>query len=204
MTDYRWKVTEKEQALPKAPPPILTELQAGWLWIAATTIGLVMGMVFYTLTGGELLIGAIMIGLLTGWTQMLILTLQRARVGWLWVLNSLIAFVTWSMAVPVFGSINLLAGFALGVLLGFLQWLNLRRRVEHAARWIVANIAAWTIGLGVYVPVTQLSGTWLIGFAVAGLVAGAIVAVALLRLLRQPVFELSAAEGTPLKDDYQS
>jgi hypothetical protein len=202
MTDYRWKVTEKDQALPEAPPPILTELQAGWLWVAATTIGLVLGMVFYTLTGGELLVGAIMIGLLMGWTQMLILTLQRVRVGWLWILNSLIAFVTWSMAAPVFGSINLWAGFALGVLLGFLQWLNLRRRVEHALWWVAANIAAWTIGLGIYVPVTQLSGTWLIGFAVAGVVAGSIVAVALIRLLRKPVFEVPAE--TPLKDDYQS
>ena len=190
--------------MPKAPPPILTELQAGWLWVAATTIGLVLGMVFYTLIGGELLVGAIMIGLLMGWMQMLILALQRAPVGWLWILNSLIGFVTWSMAVPVFGSINLLAGFALGVLLGFLQWLNLRRRVEHALGWIAANIAAWTIGLGVYVPVTQVTGTWLIGFAVAGLVAGSIVAVALTRLLRKPVFELGVPAGTPLKDDYQS
>lgn len=202
MTDYRWKTTEKEQLLPKAPPPILTELQAGWLWVAATTIGLVVGMVFYTLTGGELLVGAIMIGLLMGWTQMLILTLQRAKVGWLWVLNSAIAWVTWSMAIPVFGAINWLAGFGLGVLAGFLHWLNLRRRVERAWWWVAANVVGWTIGLGLYLPVTQLAGTWLIGFAVSGVVAGSIIAVAVVGMLRKPVFEVPAE--TPLKDDYQS
>ena len=141
MTDYRWKVTEKEQLLPKAPPPILKEWQAGWLWVAATTIGLMLGMVFYTLTGGELLVGAIMIGVLMGWLQMLILMLQRIRVGWLWLLNSIIAWVTWSMAIPVFGSINVMAGFGLGVLVGILHWLNLRRRVERSLWWLAANVA---------------------------------------------------------------
>ncbi len=72
----------------------MKEWQAGWLWVAATTIGLVVGMVFYTLTGGELLVGAIMIGVLLGWLQMLILMLQRIRVGWLWLFNSIIAWVT--------------------------------------------------------------------------------------------------------------
>ncbi len=202
MTDYRWKVTEKEQVLPKVPPPILTELQAGWLWLAATTIGLVLGMVFYTLTGGELLVGAIMSGVLMGWLQMLILMLQRIRVGWLWLLNSLIAWVTWSMAIPVFGSINLMAGFGLGVLVGFLHWLNLRKRVERSLWWVAANVAGWTIGLGLYLPVTQLAGTWLIGFAVSGMVAGSIIAAAVVVMLRRPVFDMPA--DTPLKDDYQS
>lgn len=202
MSDYRWKVTEKEQVLPKSPPPILKEWQAGWLWAAATTIGLVLGMVFYTLIGGELLFSAIVIGVLLGWLQLLILTLQRVRVGWLWVLNSVIAWVTWSVSIPVFGAINLLAGFGLGVLVGFLHWLNLRRRVERALWWVAANVAGWTIGLGLYLPVTQWAGTWLIGFAVSGLAAGSIVALAVVAMLRKPVFELPAE--TPLKDDYQS
>ena len=118
------------------------------------------------------------------------------------MLNSLIAWVTWSMAIPVFGSINLLAGFGLGVLVGFLHWLNLRRRVERALWWIVANIAGWTIGLGLYLPVTQLTGTWLIGFTVSGVIAGSIVATVLVWLLRRPVFDVPAE--APLKDDYQS
>ena len=199
---YRWKTTEKEQILPQAPPPLLKEWQAGWLWVAATTIGLVVGMVFYTLTGGELLVGAIMIGVLLGWLQMLILMLQRIRVGWLWLFNSIIAWVTWSMAVPVFGAINLLAAFGLGVLVGFLHWLNLRKRVERGLWWVAANVVGWTIGLGLYLPVTQLAGTWLIGFAVSGVVAGSIIAVAVVVMLRRPVFDVPAE--TPLKDDYQS
>jgi hypothetical protein len=170
--------------------------------VAATTIGLVVGMVFYTLTGGELLVGAIMIGVLLGWLQMLILMLQRIRVGWQWLLNSIIAWVTWSMAIPVFGSINWMAGFGLGVLVGSLHWLNLRRRVERSLWWVAANVAGWTIGLGLYPPVTQLAGTWLIGFAVSGVVAGSIIAAAVVVMLRRPVFDVPAE--TPLKDDYQS
>ncbi len=68
---------------------------------------------------------------------------------------------------------------------------------------MAANVAGWTIGLGLYLPVTQLAGTWLIGFAVSGMVAGSIVAAAVVMILRRPVFG-NPAETQTLKDDYQS
>jgi hypothetical protein len=86
-------------------------------------------------------------------------------------------------------------------MVGFLHWLNLRRRVERSLWWVAANVAGWTIGLGLYPPVAQLAG-WLIGFAVSGVVAGSIIAAAVVMMLRRPVFEPPAE--TPLKDDYQS
>jgi hypothetical protein len=202
MTDeYRWKATDKDQALPKPPPPILPEWQAAGLWVVANAIGLVAGFFLYLLTA-ELVTGAIAIGIFIGWMEMLILALQRARVGWLWIFNTTVAFLTWGAALPVLGGINALSGLGLGVLLGLLQWLNLRKRVEAAIWWLPVNALAWSIGLGLYAPLTDAVGTWLAGIGAAGLIAGAMLAGVLTWLLRRPVFELP--DETPLKDDYQS
>lgn len=38
-------------------------------------------------------------------------------------------------------------GFALGIVLGFPQWIELRRYVNGAGWWILANALAWTIGV---------------------------------------------------------
>lgn len=201
MTDYRWKTAEADRALPAPPPPLLKEWQVFVSWSGAVTVGLTAGMFLYAITE-ELLIGAGAMGLLIGWMQMLVLTLQRARAGWLWVVNTTLAFVTWGMALPFFREINLWAGLALGVLVGLLQWLSLRKHVEQSLWWVAANIAAWMIGFSLYRPLTTLTGTWLIGIAVAGLLVGALLAVAIIWLLRFPVWTVK--DETPLKDDYQS
>lgn len=201
MTDYRWKSMEDDSAPPAPPPPLLKEWQVLVIWTGAVTMGLTAGMFLYAITG-ELLIGAGAMGLLIGWLQMLVLTLQQARVGWLWVLNTTLAFITWGMALPIFGQINLLSGLALGVLLGLLQWLSLRKHVEQALWWLLANIAGWMVALSVYLPLTLLTGTWFIGIALTGLVAGALLAGAIIWLLRFPVWTVK--DEAPLKDNYQS
>lgn len=38
-------------------------------------------------------------------------------------------------------------GFALGMVLGFPQWLELRRYAKNAAWWILANALAWAVGM---------------------------------------------------------
>jgi len=83
-----------------------------------------------------------------------------------------------------------------------LQYLALRYRVEDASRWIWINLVAWAIGLGLYGIALSISGTWLIGFTVTGLIGGAITGAALAWLLRKPVLVLPSE--APLKDDYQS
>ena len=87
MSEYRWKTTEPAQALPPRPRPLLTEWQAGSLWTAVTAFGLVLGMFFNAITA-ELLLGAVVAGIVIGWTQMLILKLQRARGDWSWIFNT--------------------------------------------------------------------------------------------------------------------
>ena len=201
MSEYRWKTTEADQALPKRLPPLLTEWQAGSLWTAITAFGLVLGMFFNAITS-QLLLGAVVAGIIIGWTQMLVLKLQRARGDWTWIFNTTLAFGTWGAAIPYLGGFTVWSGLGLGVLVGVLQYLALRYRVEDASRWILINIVAWAIGLGLYGIVLSVAGTWLIGFVVAGLIGGTITSAALVWLLRKPV--IVAPSEAPMKDDYQS
>ncbi|MCB0124676.1 MAG: hypothetical protein KDE58_20615 [Caldilineaceae bacterium] len=61
-------------------------------------------------------------------------------------------------------------GLLFGLLLGLGQWLLLRRRVDSAACWIIANAVGWTtaLGLAALVGTTGAIG-WLL---VAGLING--------------------------------
>ena len=201
MSEYRWKTTKADQALPKRLPPLLTEWQAGSLWTAVTAFGLVLGMSFNAITS-QLLLGAVVAGIIIGWTQMLVLKLQRARGDWSWIFNTTMAFGTWGAAIPYLGGFTVWSGLGLGVLVGVLQYLALRYRVEQAAHWIWINLVAWAIGLGLYKVILSISGTWLIGFTVTGLIGGAITGTALAWLLRKPV--IVAPSEAPMKDDYQS
>lgn len=199
MSNYRWKTTEKEERPLTPPAPLLKPAPFIAVWIGANFAGLVSGFFLYAITA-ELLVGAIAMGLIIGWIEMLALTLQRARVGWLWVINSIVAFMTWGMALPVFGAVNGLSGLSLGVVLGLMQWLTLRKHVEQAQWWLAANLVAWIGGLTLYLPLASIS--WIIGAAVAGLVAGAILGGTLVWLLQRPIW--IPKDETPLKDNFQS
>ncbi len=84
------------------------------------------------------------------------------------------------------------AGVVLGALFGFCQWLELRKHVAQAGRWILANSLAWTIGLaiiyvGASLPEAEaaLVTVIIIGTVsglLAGLAVGAITASFLIKL----------------------
>jgi hypothetical protein len=86
-----------------------------------------------------------------------------------------------------------LMGLVLGPVLGFAQWLALRRYVRGAALWMPANALAWAFGMVViFVGIDPAIGGGLglrsvaiLGFtlACAGAVVGAIHGLALVRLL---------------------
>ena len=201
MSEFRWKTTEADQALPKRLPPLLTEWQTGSLWTAVTAFGLMIGMFFEKITA-QLILSVVMAGIIIGWTQMLILKLQRVRGDWTWIFNTTLAFGTWGAAIPYLGVFTVWSGLGLGVLVGMLQYLALRYRVEDASRWISINIVAWAIGFVFYGIILPISNSWWLGFVVCGLAAGAITSVALVWLLRKPV--IVAPSEAPMKDDYQS
>jgi hypothetical protein len=87
-----------------------------------------------------------------------------------------------------------LMGLVLGPVLGFAQWLVLRRYVRGAALWMPANAVAWAFGMVViFVGIDQAigsgfglraAGILVLTLACAGAVVGAIHGLALVRLLR--------------------
>jgi hypothetical protein len=168
-----------DQLTPRRPQPRLKEGTVVVVWLLTNAGGFVAGRFVVEITG-EWFLGTIIIGAL-------ILSWQGIRQTWTVILYTAIAFGTWGMALPVFGSINLLAGLALGSLLGFLQWFALRRKVKLAESWIFANIVAWLTGLGLYRAISPTFNNWCIGSLVGGAVAGLITGLVIARLLQRSI-----------------
>ncbi len=107
---------------------------------------------------------------------------EPARVGrgfWLWWV--LASFVGWTVGSVVsdtvgdavdevwFDSVGLIT---LGTLIGGTQWLVLRYQVSWAGWWVVVNIAGWTVGALVNLPLNLPLGLfpgWFVGLVVAGI-----------------------------------
>lgn len=87
-------------------------------------------------------------------------------------------------------------GFVLGPVLGAPQWFVLRRYVNRAGWWILANAVGWALGMPlVFVAISQApfgGPLWTIlavvavGLAATGAVVGAVHGAVLVWLLRQP------------------
>jgi hypothetical protein len=92
---------------------------------------------------------------------------QASLVGW--VLGYLLVVV---LVPPGLQAIN---GVVLGLVVGVLQWLVLRRELCWAGWWIVFCVMGWVTGLAL-----------LPGFLLTGTLAGLITGVALEILLRNP------------------
>ena len=143
-------------------------------FIFSITVGLLGGGLV-----GKAVEGAV-IGLAIGLAQQFSLPPQITR-GNEWAVASIIGWAIgrtgWRLGWSLLGiggfafNAALPAGIA-GLVAGLLQWLILRRQVDQAGWWILANTAGWAIGLWV----GHSSGgllTLLISGAVAGLITGA-------------------------------
>ncbi len=166
------------------------------------------------------LAGALVEGAAVGTAQWLVLRRALPRMPWsTWVAaTGAGAFLAWTLGmisstVMSLGSgsggggaqaepsellmytLAFLMGLALGPVLGFAQWLALRRHVRGAALWIPANALAWAFGMAViFVGIGPALGgggfglgsvaILLFTLACAGGVVGAIHGLALVRLLR--------------------
>lgn len=86
-------------------------------------------------------------------------------------------------------------GFVLGLVLGFPQWLELRRYINKAGWWIFANALAWTVGMPQLFAAPSVIGeglpAWQIAFVIfaaivsAGASVGAIHGLFLIWLLKK-------------------
>jgi hypothetical protein len=179
-----------------------------WLaWTLATAFGMLLGYLPLALLVSSFDLGLarvlvpILTGLLLGLAQWLVLRPYITQ-SYDWILNHAAGWVV-GFALGIF-VVQLLSRTPLGTLLGYIafgiivavfQYPALRREIPHLAPWVVANVLGWT--LGAYL--SQLAANLLfqntlpsplvsvlVSVGVTGLVAGAITALALIWIVRQP------------------
>jgi hypothetical protein len=179
-----------------------------WLaWTLATVLGMLIGYLPLAFLVGSLDLGfarvivPIITGTLLGLAQWLVLRpYVTGSVDWVlnlaggWVVGfTLGLFIVQLLSKTPLG---MLAGYvAFGVIVALFQYPVLRREIPHLATWIIANVAGWT--LGAYL--SQLAAgaifqnaapttftSVIVSVGVTGLVAGAITALALIWIVRQP------------------
>ncbi|PNI09897.1 hypothetical protein CXX84_05645 [Arthrobacter sp. AFG7.2] len=146
-------------------------------------------------------------GALLGWFQVRVLKTWLPAVAirrWV-LLTGAAAVVAWTAGLLTFSSeawqnwpeaaqaaTGALAAAVILVSIGFAQWLELRRHVPGAWRWIAGTAAGWAVGLGVFMAVTtplwqpgqDLWVTAAIGIGAAVLIAVAMSVVTGLVLVR--------------------
>jgi hypothetical protein len=89
-----------------------------------------------------------------------------------------------------------------GLIIGLVQWPVLRREIPNLAIWIIANMIGWTVGfflatlVELFIYNNYRLEPWLISMIVrtlGGLIAGGIVGVALVWIVREPETDSAAA-----------
>jgi hypothetical protein len=113
-------------------------------WIIATTIGWLIGRLFF------LGIPVILSGVVISALQWAILY-QRIHKAWRWAVYSsagwvigYILFVVLSANNPVYP-----AGSVIGLVVGIVQWVILKRVLNWAGWWIIISTLAWTTGMNI-------------------------------------------------------
>ena len=179
-----------------------------WLaWTFATALGMIVGYLPLALLVGSLDLGVALVivpiisGTLLGLAQWLVLRPYITK-SYDWILNQAVGWVV-GFTLGLF-VVQLLSKTPLGMLVGFMafglivalfQYPILRREIPHLVSWIVANVIGWTLGAFLSqlvasaffqnsLPTTFTSV--LVSVGITGLVAGAITALAFIRIVRQP------------------
>jgi hypothetical protein len=185
---------------------------AGTLGAAVTlAFGSVAGISTRIMMVLALIVAASVEGTAVGLAQWWVLRHYLPALTWrAWVLATMLgAIVAWMVGMvlgtaggALFGSgesaaalvIGVALGPVVGALFGLFQWLALRRHVQNAIWWVLANAVAWTAGMilifvatGIVqenTPMVVVAATWAVSGILAGVVVAAIHGLILVRLLQ--------------------
>lgn len=137
-------------------------------WIIATTIGWLIGNIFF------MGIPVIMSGAAISALQWAILH-QRIHKAWRWVIYSLAGWIIGYILYLIIsaGTRGIFAGAMIGLTVGIAQWLLLRKEVHWAGWWIIISALAWTTGMDI-IP----------GLLTSGALPGALTGLTLVILFR--------------------
>ncbi len=176
-------------------------------WTLATAFGMLIGYLPLAFLVGSLDLGVarvivpIISGIFLGLAQWLVLRPYVTR-SYDWILNHaagwVVGFTLGLLVVQLLSktSLGMLIGFiSFGLIVALFQYPVLRREIPHLGTWIVANVIGWTLGAFLsqlvasalfqnVLPTTFTSVLVTVG--ITGLVAGAITALALIWIVRQP------------------
>ena len=154
-----------------------------------------------SLPGGIIGDGTIVVvvgGIVVGVLQWLVLRRQVARAGW-WVVASIAAMAVVGVLVVALDEGAVVAGG--GLVVGALQWLVLRRQVARAGWWVPASGVGWVVGgfvSGIVGDTTGVSWIAAAGWAVLGVVYGAMTGAVLVWMLRHRAAGADDAVSAPL------
>ena len=137
-------------------------------WIMATTLGWILGSLFFTA------LPMAFSGVAIAGLQWAILY-KRIHQSWRWAILSAASWIAGYILFILFipPGAGFLLGPLMGTILGILQWFLLRQEFEWAGWWIPISILAWTTGLTV-AP----------GLLTSGALPGALTGLALVILFR--------------------
>jgi len=111
-------------------------------WIMATTMGWLIGTIFFN--GIPVVISGALISALQ-WAVLY----KRIHKAWRWAIFSSLGWVSGYVFFVFLSALRLEipAGIPIGLIVGFAQWLLLRKEVDWAGWWIIISIMAWTTGI---------------------------------------------------------
>jgi hypothetical protein len=137
-------------------------------WIMATTIGWMIGEMFFS--GIPVIVSGVAISILQG-----VVLYKRIHRSWRWSVISALSWITgYVFHLLIFSSnTSIFIGPIIGGTIGLTQWLLLRKEFDWAGWWIMICILAWTTGL-----------TTMPGLISSGALPGALTGVTLVILFR--------------------
>ena len=182
-----------------------------WLgWTLTTGLGLLLGFLPSGILAESLglglarVISPLLAGILIGMGQWLILRdYLTACSQWIpaagaaWAIGYAAGIYIFQILPPGMGY-GLLGVILFGLIVGGVQWPILRREVPQILPWLLANVLGWALGFVLSLFVTNslyatLSGSEfiysLLSLTLTGLIAGAVIGLALVWIVRKPEIE---------------